>query len=110
MRHGYNNDLVHINDINDVVPKRAQPELAYAISNCSSRQRVRRYECDCILQVLLEAITETITLRVEVCDSFVDLELRSLQEPRTHHFLRDRSRAKSSSAEIDSISPALYAA
>lgn len=100
-------DLVFIHDINDVVAKGAQAELTDARRDCMAGEWMRRQEIDRVLQVLFEPITETFPLLVEEGDRFVNLELRRLKEADTNHFFRDRSRAKSSSAETESISPAL---
>ena len=84
MRYSDDHDLIDINDVNDVVSKRAQPVRVHAIANCFAPQRMRDDGRDGVLEILLKAITEAVALRVEIGNGFVDLEFRSPEEPRTH--------------------------
>ena len=66
-----------------------------------------REQGDGMLHLRCETLTEMIDLLIEVFDSFSKLELCRKEKTRGRQRFRARSRAKTSSAGVDSIFPAL---
>jgi len=110
VRNGDDHQLLFINDVDDVVPECPQSEFQDAAGEPFPEVGMGCNEVDCSEQILLEAIAEALPLLVEVRDRLADFLFGRSQKSRLHHLFRDRSRAKTSSADTASILPALYSA